>query len=134
MGGRTYMAGHEHVYYCVQKERVWKTRGGDHPKWKRGTGCSMVRSANIARTDQTVWDIVKPVLLMLQPPPETSDGISPEHSRSIESDGLNSSEINRLPEEQIDQFSEGEKRAAIQHLITKVSVFLMRRQQSTGSM
>ncbi len=52
MGGRTHMAGHQQVYYCVQKERVWKTRGEDHSKWKRGSGCSMVRSANIAKTDQ----------------------------------------------------------------------------------
>ena len=117
------MAGHQQVYYCVQKERVWKTRGEDHPKWKRGTGCSMVRSANIAKTDQIVWDIVKPVLLMLQPPPETSEGIGPEHSRFIESDGHHNDEINRLSEDQIDRFSEEEKRAAIQHLITKVSVF-----------
>ena len=124
MGGRTYMAGHQQVYYCVQKERLWKTRGEDNPKWKRGTGCSMVRSANIAKTDQIVWDIVKPVLLMLQPPPpETSDGIGPEHSRFIESDGNHNDGITRLSAEQIDQFSEEEKRAAIQHLITKVSVF-----------
>lgn len=118
------MAGHQQVYYCVQKERLWKTRGEDHPKWKRGTGCSMVRSANIAKTDQIVWDIVKPVLLKLPPaPPETSDGIGPEYSRFIESDGHHNDEINRLSPEQIDQFSEEEKRAAIQHLIKKVSVF-----------
>ena len=118
------MAGHQQVYYCVQKEREWKTRGEDHPKWKRGTGCSMVRSANIAKTDQIVWDIVKPVLLMLQqPPPETSDGIGPEHSRFIESDGNHNDGITRLSAEQIDQFSDEEKRVAIQHLIKKVSVF-----------
>ena len=124
MGGRTYMAGHQQVYYCVQKEREWKTRGEDHPKWKRGTGCSMIRSANIAKTDQIVWDIVKPVLLVLQPPPpETSDGIGPEHSRFIESDGNHNDGITRLSADEIDQFSDEEKRAAIQHLITKVSVF-----------
>ena len=101
MGGRTYMAGHQQVYYCVQKERLWKTRGEDHPKWKRGTGCSMVRSANIAKTDQIVWDIVKPVLLVLQPPPpETSDGIGPEHSRFIESDGNHNDGITRLSAEE----------------------------------
>lgn len=84
----------------------------------------MVRSANIAKTDQTVWDIVKPVLLMLQPPPpETSDGIGPEHSRFIESDGHHNDGITRLSADEIEQFSDEEKRAAILHLITKVSVF-----------
>jgi hypothetical protein len=124
MGGRTHMAGHQKVYYCVQKERLWKTRGEDHPKWKRGTGCSMVRSANIAKTDQIVWDIVKPVLLMLQDRPMgTSDEAGPEHRPFIESDGNHNDKINRLSAEEIDQFSDEEKRAAIQHLITEVSVF-----------
>lgn len=124
MGGRTYMAGHQQVYYCVQKERLWKTRGEDHPKWKRGTGCSMVRSANIAKTDQIVWDIVKPVLLMLQDRPMgTSDEAGSAHHQVIESDGNHNDKITRSSAEQIDQFSDGEKRAAIQHLITKVSVF-----------
>jgi hypothetical protein len=124
MGGRTYMAGHQQVYYCVQKERVWKNRGEDHPKWKRGTGCSMVRSTNIARTDQIVWDIVKPVLQMLQDRPiGTSDEAGSAHHQFIESDGNHNDKITRLSVEQIDQFSDEEKRAAIQHLITKVSVF-----------
>jgi site-specific DNA recombinase len=51
MGGPTHKAGHQHVYYCVKKERVWKTRGDQHPKWKRGTDCPMTRSVNIERTD-----------------------------------------------------------------------------------
>jgi hypothetical protein len=118
------MAGHQQVYYCVQKEREWKTRGEDHPKWKRGTGCSMVRSANIAKTDQIVWDIVKPVLLRLNEfPPETSDEPGLDQSGFIKGDGHLDDRITRLSEEQIDQFSEKEKRAAIQRLITKVSVF-----------
>ncbi len=105
MGGLRYMAGHQQVYYCVQKERLWKTQGEDHPKWKRGTGCSMVRYTNIVKTDQTVWDIIKPALLMLQPlPPETREGIGPEDSRFIERDGHHNDGITRLSIEQIDQF------------------------------
>jgi DNA invertase Pin-like site-specific DNA recombinase len=58
MGGRINMKGHQNLYYCVQNERAWVKRGDDHNKWKRGGGCSMVRSVNIAVTDQLVWNVV----------------------------------------------------------------------------
>lgn len=96
----------------------------EHQKWKRGTGCSMFRSAIITKTVQTVWDIVKPILLMLQDRSMgTSDEAGSAHHPFIESDGNHNDEITQLSAEEIDQFSEEEKRAAIQHLITKVSVF-----------
>lgn len=66
MAGRIHRAGHQNSYYCVAKERDWKTRLADDQKWKRGSRCSMTRSINITKTDNLVWDVVASKIKDLQ--------------------------------------------------------------------
>jgi DNA invertase Pin-like site-specific DNA recombinase len=47
-----------HFYYCPRKERNWVKDDNYEGTWERGRGCSMVRSLNIGRTDQIVWDSI----------------------------------------------------------------------------
>ena len=95
MGGRTNKAGHQHLYYCVKKERVWKTRDENHPKWKRGIDCSMVRSINIGKTNQLVWDAIKGVLQQIHDnPPQSSSSTQQDHHGFNDSDLVPSAEIN----------------------------------------
>ena len=122
MGGRTHKAGHQQVYYCVHKERTWKTRDDDHPKWKRGTGCSMVRSINIEKTDQLVWDMIKSTLeLIRDKPPMSSDQTGSEHHDLDARDGLLANGITRMSPEQIDLLSDAEKKDVINKMITKIT-------------
>ena len=43
---------------------MWKTREGEHQKWKRGTGCSMFRSAR--RTDRLLTTSMRPATSRLE--------------------------------------------------------------------
>jgi hypothetical protein len=45
-------------YYCPHKERKWVNEVQSESKWERGNGCTMIRSLNITKTDQVVWDTV----------------------------------------------------------------------------
>jgi DNA invertase Pin-like site-specific DNA recombinase len=122
MGGRTYRAGHQHVYYCVHNERTWKTRKDDHPKWKRGTGCSMVRSMNIEKTDQLVWDMVKSSLeLIRDQSPVSSDSTGSELHDHDALDGLPIDGITWMSPDQIDLLSDAEKKAVINKMITRIT-------------
>lgn len=47
-----------HFYYCPRKERNWVNDDTYEGTWERGRGCSMIRSLNIGRTDQIVWDSI----------------------------------------------------------------------------
>jgi len=122
MGGRTHKAGHQHVYYCVQRERTWKTRDDDHPKWKRGIGCSMVRSINIGKTDQLVWDMVKSTLkLIRERSPMSCDSTGSEHHDLDARDGLMTDEIIWMSPDQIDLLSDAEKKIVINKMITRIT-------------
>ncbi len=56
MGGRIVPTKAEQLYYCVGKERNWKTNPpNNQDKRFRSKGCDMVRSLNISRTDALVW-------------------------------------------------------------------------------
>lgn len=122
MGGRTHKAGHQHVYYCVHKERTWKTRDDDHPKWKRGTGCSMVRSINIGRTDQLVWDMIKDVLQQIRDrSPVSCDAVGPDHHEHHDRQGFLTDGITWMSPEQIDLLSDEEKKVVVTKMITRVT-------------
>ena len=45
-------------YYCPHKERKWVKEVQSDTKWKRGNGCTMIRSLNITKTDDVVWNTV----------------------------------------------------------------------------
>lgn len=81
MGGRISNAGHQNVYYCVRKERTWKTAPEHREKWVRGNGCTMTRSINIDRTNQLVRSMIASVIQDLQArvrPTADAESISPE--------------------------------------------------------
>jgi len=122
MGGRTHKAGHQHVYYCVQKERTWKTRGNDHPKWKRGTGCSMVRSINIGKTDQLVWNMIKDILQQIRDrSPLSCDAVGPDHHDQHDRNGVLTDGITWMSPEQIDLLSDEEKKVVVGKIITQIT-------------
>ncbi|MGV0960257.1 MAG: recombinase family protein [Limnohabitans sp.] len=122
MGGRTYKAGHQRVYYCVHKERMWKTRDDDHPKWKRGTGCSMVRSINIEKTDQLVWDMIKSTLELIRgKTPIPCDQTGSGHHDLDARDGLPTDGITWMSQDQIDLLSDAEKKDVITKMVTKIT-------------
>ena len=127
MGGRTHKAGHQHVYYCTQKEKAWKTRGDDHPKWKRGSGCSMVRSVNIALTDQLVWKMVKETVQKLRDRlPDAGDPQGPDHQDVGGEEGIQTDGITWMSPDQMDLVSDEDRRALITRVLTRVSVFFER--------
>lgn len=122
MGGRTYRAGHQHVYYCVHNERTWKTRKDDHPKWKRGTGCSMVRSMNIEKTDQLVWNMVKSTLKLIRDrSPMSCDSTGSEHHVLDVRDGLLTDGITWMSPDQLDLLSDVERKAIIKKMIPSIT-------------
>ena len=122
MGGRTHKAGHQHVYYCVRKERTWKTREDDHPKWKRGTGCSMIRSINIGKTDQLVWNMIKDVLQKIRDrSPGSCDAVGPERHDQHDRDGFLTDVITWMSPEQIDLLSDDERKVIVHNMITRVT-------------
>lgn len=125
MGGRTYKAGHQHVYYCVQKEREWKTRGDDHPKWKRGIGCSMVRSVNIERTNQLVWGMVKEAMQQIRNrSPEGSATTGTEHHPLGDESQVYTDGMTWMSPDQLDLLSEEEKKVIINQLVSRITVHL----------
>jgi DNA invertase Pin-like site-specific DNA recombinase len=122
MGGRTHKAGHQHVYYCVQRERTWKTRDDDHPKWKRGIGCSMVRSINIKKTDQLVWNMIKSTLKLIRDrSPMSCDLIDLEQQHFDEQDGVLTDGITWISPEQVDLLSDEEKKAVVGNMLTRIT-------------
>jgi hypothetical protein len=124
MGGRTHKAGHQHVYYCVNKERGWVTRDENHPKWKRGIGCSMDRSVNIAMTDKVVWNMLKNVLQEVRDKsPELPEATGHEHQSLHDSERLLAEGVTWLSAKQIDLLSEEERRTVVLSAITRASVF-----------
>jgi DNA invertase Pin-like site-specific DNA recombinase len=64
MSGRIKENKNEYLYYCPHKERNWvKAAPKKEDKWKRGKGCSMVRSLNIMATDNLVKKEVMRLIL-----------------------------------------------------------------------
>ena len=124
MGGRINKTGHQSVYYCVTKERLWKTRGDQHPKWKRGTGCSMVRSLNIGRTDELVWNMLKTVLQQLrdQTPSETEE-TGAANPVLDDGSGTLTDGITWMSPEQIDLLSEEDRKVVVTTMVSKISAF-----------
>lgn len=123
MGGRTSKAGQQRVYYCVHKERQWKTREDDEPKWKRGTGCSMVRSVNIGKTDQLVWRMIIDAGQKIRDRlPVSSDRDGSEHHVHEDGSGFPADGILPMSLEQIDALSDGEKRAVIGNIVSRITV------------
>jgi len=123
MGGRTNKAGHQHVYYCVYKERRWKTRDDDHPKWKRGTGCTMVRSINIDKTNQLVWNMIKDVLQQVRDrSPMACDPVDSEQQLLDDRDGILVDGITWMSPEQVDLLSEDEKKVVVNKMVTTITV------------
>jgi DNA invertase Pin-like site-specific DNA recombinase len=122
MGGRTHKAGHQHVYYCILKERTWKIREDDHPKWKRGTGCSMVRSINIGKTDQLVWNMIKDVLQQIRDrSPVSCDQDGPGHHDHDVDDGFLTDGITWMSPEQIDLLSDEERKVVVTTMLSRVT-------------
>lgn len=122
MGGRTHKAGHQHVYYCVRKERTWKTREDDHPKWKRGTGCSMIRSINIGKTDQLVWTMITDTLRQIRErSPVSCDPVGTEHHVHNDRDGVLTDGVTWMSPEQIDLLSDEEKKVVVSKMITRIT-------------
>jgi DNA invertase Pin-like site-specific DNA recombinase len=63
ISGRIKESKDERLYYCPEKERIWKTDNTKpEDKYVHGRGCSMNRSLNIPRTDTIVWNTVIDVL------------------------------------------------------------------------
>lgn len=61
MSGRIKEDKNEQLYYCPKKERQWvKGAPKGQEKWKRGVGCGMTRSMNIAATDELIATKVIP--------------------------------------------------------------------------
>ena len=123
MGGRTHKAGHQHVYYCVKKERAWKNLDPDRAKWKRGNGCTMIRSINIAKTDQVVWDVIKSMLPTIRERSlESSVHPIPGVLTLDDSDGMSAEGFTWMSPEQIDVLSGEEKKVLISHVIDRITV------------
>jgi len=123
MGGRTNKAGHQHFYYCVKKERSWKTRDDDHPKWKRGTGCSMVRSINIGKTDQLVWNMVKEIHhQILARSPLSCEAVGTVHHIPDDWDGSLTDGFTWMSPDQIELLSSEERKVVITRMITQITV------------
>ena len=123
MGGRTHKAGHQHVYYCVYKERRWKTEEDPHPKWKRGTGCSMTRSINIDRTDQLVWNMVKEVLNQIRDrQPMQCDRTDLDLNNHNDQDELLIDGVTWISADQIEMLSNEEKKVVIRDMTSKITV------------
>ncbi len=124
MGGRTHKAGHQHLYYCVKKERTWKTRDHEQADRKRGTECSMVRSINIAKTDQLVWGMIKSVIQQIRElSPNQSDLAGQEKHVHCDGDDFLSDGITWISPEQIDLLSDADRKKVVTTYIRTIKVF-----------
>ena len=124
MGGRTYKAGHQYVYYCVKKERIWKIRSGSHKKWQRGNECSMGRSINIDKTDKLVWESIKTTLLEIRRIKRVAyKTLDFQNAYFYESGGLTIEEITSIPLNQIDDLAPDLQKKIVNTLINKISVY-----------
>ena len=123
MGGRINKAGNQSVYYCVKKERSWKTRGEDHPKWKRGIECSMVRSVNIEKTNQLIWNLIKTTLREIrEQSPLQTDLEGTEDCIHHDRDGLLGDEISWMTEEQLELLNDDDRKTFISKMISSTTV------------
>ena len=124
MGGRTYRAGHQYVYYCVKKERIWKTKSGSHKKWQRGNECSMGRSINIDKTNRLVWESIKTTLLEIRRIKRIgNETLDFQNAYFYESGGLTIEEITSIPLNQIDDLAPDLQKKIVNTLINKISVY-----------
>jgi DNA invertase Pin-like site-specific DNA recombinase len=124
MGGRIYKTGHQHLYYCVKKERDWTHRGSDHPRWQRGANCSMVRSINIEKTNQLVWEMIKPIIEKIGEHSSSSGNHDFLHSPSFDDrDGILTAELPWISARQIELLPDEEQKKFISTILSKVSVF-----------
>jgi DNA invertase Pin-like site-specific DNA recombinase len=123
MGGRINKAGNQSVYYCVKKERSWKTRGEDHPKWKRGIECSMVRSVNIEKTNQYVWNLIKTTLREIRDQsPSQTDVEGTEDQVRRDRDGFLGDEISWMTAEQLELLNDDDRKNVINKMISSTTV------------
>jgi len=123
MGGRSHKAGHQHVYYCVYKERRWKTEEKEHAKWQRGTGCSMTRSVNIERTDQLVWSMITKVHTQIcDQQPLKSNGIDLDLHESNDRYGLQPDGFTWMTPDQLEMLSNEERKVVIGNMTSKITV------------
>jgi len=123
MGGRISKAGHQNVYYCVRKERTWKTATEHREKWVRGNGCSMTRSINIDRTNQLVTSMVASVIHDLEAqvrPTAEAESISPEDLGQL--DQLLVDHLTGKSVQSIDQLSGEDLRELIQSVASKIQI------------
>ena len=105
--------------YCrtqgFQPTALGSVLGPDRPKWKQGIGCTTIRSINIGKTNQVVWDVIKS---MLTPFSERSLEFSVHPIPGVltldDSDGMSA--------EQIDVLSVEEKKVLISHIIDRITV------------
>lgn len=82
----------------------------------------MVRSINIAKTDQLVWDMIKDVLHQIRDrSPVSCDAVGPEHHDHHERDGIRTDGITWMSPEQIDLLSDEEKKVVVGKMITTIT-------------
>jgi hypothetical protein len=82
----------------------------------------MVRSINIGKTDQLVWDMIKDVLQQIRDrSPVSCDHASPEHHHLDDGDGLLTDGITWMSPEQIDLLSDEEKKVVVSKMITRIT-------------
>lgn len=83
----------------------------------------MVRSVNIARTDQLVWGMVKDALRDLRDrSPSTCDDERIEQHGRDDRDGILSDGITWISPEQVDLLPDDEKRVVIEKLVSRITV------------
>lgn len=124
MGGRINKVGYQNFYYCVNRERTWSTRLDDQEKWKRGSGCLMIRSVNIGKTDSVVWDIIKTVHLQFQELQIELNKIeSPTINNFTDRSEMKIVNFMLMSLDEIDSLMDQERKVIVNTLLSKVSVF-----------
>jgi hypothetical protein len=86
----------------------------DQEKWKRGNGCSMVRSVNIEKTNQLIWSLIKTTLREIRErtPSQTVVEGTEDHNHH-DRDGLMGDEISWMTEEQLELLTDNDRKAII---------------------